>query len=238
MKPQFLRSVRQVHAEPQKVPLGWQVVRLAATLKWLRPRFDDLAALVGAVRRVAQKREAPGLVLRSVRRAPRPPALHVRWGRPDTSVPSSPTREGALTVVGGGADCKRELNPGPKALPVWPRGNAAVRGLTALDLARCSRPGQPARRQSWLGWSHLGSGVWTRGRRSARGRWRPVPQGWGPVRPEEGARLGGSASSRAGSSRWPPLFRPGHDGRRWEHRCALRTHHRSRCEIADVCLSR
>lgn len=48
------------HAQNLKAPLGWQVVRLATTFEPAPPSGDDLAALVDAVRRVAQEaQQAP-----------------------------------------------------------------------------------------------------------------------------------------------------------------------------------
>ena len=43
------------HAQNLKAPLGWQVVRLATNFEPAPPSVDDLAALVDAVRRVAQE---------------------------------------------------------------------------------------------------------------------------------------------------------------------------------------
>ena len=57
-----------------------------------------------------------------------------------------------------------------------------------------------------------------------------------PVRPEEGACLGDECIVEGQDRRGgPPLFKTRrHDEWRVEHRCALRTHHRSRCEIAQT----
>ena len=46
------------HAHNLTAPLGWQVVRLATTFEPAPPSGDDLAALVDAVRRVAQEAQA------------------------------------------------------------------------------------------------------------------------------------------------------------------------------------
>ena len=93
-------------------PLGWQVVRLATTFEPAPPSGDDLAALVDAVRRVAQEaQQAPASApnARTPRTGPYASARSV--GNPDTSSPLDPSspyarRRAQFTVVDGeeGAD--------------------------------------------------------------------------------------------------------------------------------------
>ena len=95
------------HAQNLKAPLGWQVVRLATNFEPAPPSVDDLAALVDAVRRVAQETKyapASSSEKRSTRSGPFNPARSV--GRPDTSSPLDPSspyarRRAQFTVVDG-----------------------------------------------------------------------------------------------------------------------------------------
>ena len=95
------------HAQNLKAPLGWQVVRLATTFEPAPPSGDDLAALVDAVRRVAQEaQQAPASApdARTPRTGPYASARSV--GNPDTSSPLDPSspyarRRAQFTVVDG-----------------------------------------------------------------------------------------------------------------------------------------
>ncbi|WP_448749795.1 DUF3499 domain-containing protein [Actinomyces sp.] len=95
------------HAQNLKAPLGWQVVRLATTFEPAPPSGDDLAALVDAVRRVAQEaQQAPACPpdARTPRTGPYASARSV--GNPDTSSPLDPSspyarRRAQFTVVDG-----------------------------------------------------------------------------------------------------------------------------------------
>ncbi len=93
------------HAQNLKAPLGWQVVRLATTFEPAPPSGDDLAALVDAVRRVAQEaQQASSPKPRQPRTGPFGPARSV--GSPDTSSPLDPSspyarRRAQFTVVDG-----------------------------------------------------------------------------------------------------------------------------------------
>jgi len=95
------------HAQNLKAPLGWQVVRLATTFEPVPPSGDDLAALVDAVRRVAQEaQQAPASApnARTPRTGPYASARSV--GNPDTSSPLDPSspyarRRAQFTVVDG-----------------------------------------------------------------------------------------------------------------------------------------
>ena len=93
------------HAQNLKAPLGWQVVRLATTFEPAPPSGDDLAALVDAVRRVAQEaQQASSPKTRQPRTGPFGPARSV--GSPDTSSPLDPSspyarRRAQFTVVDG-----------------------------------------------------------------------------------------------------------------------------------------
>ncbi len=95
------------HAQNLKAPLGWQVVRLATNFEPAPPSVDDLAALVDAVRRVAQEAKhapASSSEKRSTRTGPFNSARSV--GRPDTSSPLDPSspyarRRAQFTVVDG-----------------------------------------------------------------------------------------------------------------------------------------
>ena len=95
------------HAHNLTAPLGWQVVRLATTFEPAPPSGDDLAALVDAVRRVAQEAQAapaPPQDTRKPTTGPFGPARSV--GTPDTSSPLDPSspyarRRAQFTVVDG-----------------------------------------------------------------------------------------------------------------------------------------
>ena len=95
------------HAQNLKAPLGWQVVRLATNFEPAPPSGDDLAALVDAVRRVAQEaKHAPASAPEA--RAPRtgPFGSARSAGSPDTSSPLDPSspyarRRAQFTVVDG-----------------------------------------------------------------------------------------------------------------------------------------
>lgn len=93
------------HAQNLKAPLGWQVVRLATTFEPAPPSGDDLAALVDAVRRVAQEaQQASSPKTRQPRTGPFGPARSV--GSPDTSSPLDPSspyarRRAQFTIVDG-----------------------------------------------------------------------------------------------------------------------------------------
>ena len=95
------------HAQNLKAPLGWQVVRLATNFEPAPPSGDDLAALVDAVRRVAQEaKHAPASAPEA--RAPRtgPFGSSRSAGSPDTSSPLDPSspyarRRAQFTVVDG-----------------------------------------------------------------------------------------------------------------------------------------
>ena len=95
------------HAHNLTAPLGWQVVRLATTFEPAPPSGDDLAALVDAVRRVAQEAQAapaPPQETRKPTTGPFGPARSV--GTPDTSSPLDPSspyarRRAQFTVVDG-----------------------------------------------------------------------------------------------------------------------------------------
>ena len=79
------------HAQNLTAPLGWQVVRLATNFEPAPPSGDDLAALVDAVRRVAQEAQAepaPAHTARRPQAGPFGPARSV--GTPDTSSPLDP----------------------------------------------------------------------------------------------------------------------------------------------------
>ena len=84
------------HAQNLTAPLGWQVVRLATNFEPAPPSGDDLAALVDAVRRVAQEAQAEST----------PAPARGRSGSPDTSSPLDPSspyarRRAQFTVVDG-----------------------------------------------------------------------------------------------------------------------------------------
>ena len=95
------------HAHNLTAPLGWQVVRLATTFEPAPPSGDDLAALVDAVRRVAQEAQAAPVPPQETRKpttGPFGPARSV--GTPDTSSPLDPSspyarRRAQFTVVDG-----------------------------------------------------------------------------------------------------------------------------------------
>ena len=95
------------HAQNLTAPLGWQVVRLATNFEPAPPSGDDLAALVDAVRRVAQEAQAeptPAPGARRPQTGPFGPARSV--GSPDTSSPLDPSspyarRRAQFTVVDG-----------------------------------------------------------------------------------------------------------------------------------------
>ena len=95
------------HAQNLTAPLGWQVVRLATNFEPAPPSGDDLAALVDAVRRVAQEAQAepaPAHTARRPQAGPFGPARSV--GTPDTSSPLDPSspyarRRAQFTVVDG-----------------------------------------------------------------------------------------------------------------------------------------
>ena len=95
------------HAQNLTAPLGWQVVRLATNFEPAPPSGDDLAALVDAVRRVAQEAQAeptPAHTARRPQAGPFGPARSV--GTPDTSSPLDPAspyarRRAQFTVVDG-----------------------------------------------------------------------------------------------------------------------------------------
>ena len=95
------------HAQNLTAPLGWQVVRLATNFEPAPPSGDDLAALVDAVRRVAQEAQAeptPAPGARMPQTGPFGPARSV--GSPDTSSPLDPSspyarRRAQFTVVDG-----------------------------------------------------------------------------------------------------------------------------------------
>ena len=95
------------HANSLTVPRGWQIVRLQTNFEPAPPSGDDLAALVDAVRRVAQEaQQAPASApdARIPRTGPYASARSV--GNPDTSSPLDPSspyarRRAQFTVVDG-----------------------------------------------------------------------------------------------------------------------------------------
>ena len=95
------------HAQHLTAPLGWQVVRLATNFEPTPPSGDDLAALVDAVRRVAQEaQEAPDPSAHTRRAEAGPFGAAHSVGAPDTSSPLDPSspyarRRAQFTVVSG-----------------------------------------------------------------------------------------------------------------------------------------
>ena len=98
------------HAQHLTAPLGWQVVRLATSFEPAPPSGDDLAALVDAVRRVAEEAQeapSPNPDSHKAQAGPFSPARFA--GTPDTTSPLDPSspyarRRAQFTVVSGADD--------------------------------------------------------------------------------------------------------------------------------------